>query len=320
MIVTVSILSFLLVLGLVIGYYDQKWAPEGEKLPPRFQGPDGVLDACAALTIGLCIKFFFTVFIIGPVIAIITDEIVSFMFHLFLLGMSGMVLITVYGPICWLLGWSKKAPTFKETMKQFRVTQMEMLKSKMQYMMDNWRLIIKSLLSAFLLPFQPLRFCVFGKALTIAVFVMILSSMGLWCLVLFRISLSAFTYKLFTLKGWVQEIKDVLTIKKRVLAMDYPWVQEKHGSGPNEGKVTEAGQTATMEAGGQAGAVVATVANQGLTVAGFVFTFMFPMICEFCLDFFGGIFFQVTVVAVAIIIADAAINTGAPANAGAPAN
>jgi hypothetical protein len=49
--------------------------------------------------------------------------------------------------------------------------------------------------------FIPWVFVTTGKSLCVVVFAEILFGMAAWCYVLFRIALSAWTYKLLTVKG-----------------------------------------------------------------------------------------------------------------------
>merc|ERR1711988_450381 len=93
---------------------------------------------------------------------------------------------------------------------------------KKDYVQNNFGKFVKCMLLAPCKLFIPSFFVATGKSLFVVVFAEIFFGMSVWCYVLFRVFLSACTYKLFTVKGWLQEIKNCMEIKKRVMALDYP--------------------------------------------------------------------------------------------------
>jgi hypothetical protein len=108
-------------------------------------------------------------------------------------------------------------------------------------------------------------------------------------------------------KGWLQEIKDCMEIKKRVMALDYPCfnpdaeVQHNGDAGGVAAKAAMAGKDA-----GAAGA--ADKASQLAIVAWCPFmsliTVSFSIFCDFAVDFAFGFLLQFVLVGFAIYIAE----------------
>merc|ERR1712054_547822 len=150
-----------------------------------------------------------------------------------------------------------------------------------------------------------------GKALFVVVFAEIFFGMAGWLYVLFRIILSAFTYKLFTAKGWLREVKMLFEIKKRIMALDYPRFNPdgdhaKGGYGDVAGKAGTAGRDA-----GTAGAqdAASSMVFEGFCPIVSLFTVSFTIFCDFFADFAFGFFLQFLVVGFAIYIAEQALET-----------
>merc|ERR1712178_64648 len=99
------------------------------------------------------------------------------------------------------------------------------------------------------------------QVIVLVVFAEILFGMAAWCYVLFRIALSAWTYKLLTVKGWLQEIKDVIEIKKRIMALDYPCFNPE-GEQQHNGSAGDVAMKAGIAAKDASVAVAADKASQ----------------------------------------------------------
>jgi len=295
------VLAALFVFGLVLGVLDYRWAPADNKLAPGCQKPDGCGDFLLAV-IGFPIKLFFVIVVIEPVMAAIMDDAVSFVYHLVLLGGVGALMSTLCLPVT--LWYS---PPLKEIRQQFTHEKKAINESKKEYVKENFGRFVKCMFLAPCKLFIPWVFVATGKALFIVVFAEILFGMSAWCYVLFRIALSACTYKLLTVKGWLQEIKDCMEIKKRVMALDYPCfnpdgeVQHNRDASGVAGKAAMAGKDA-----GVAGAT--DKASQLAIVAWCPFmsliTVSFSIFCDFFVDFAFGFLLQFVLVGFAIYIAE----------------
>merc|ERR1711907_778454 len=291
----------LLLLGLVLGVLDYCWAPPENKLAPRCQKPEGWGDFLLAV-IGFPLKLFFVIVVMEPVLASIMDDAVSFVYHLFLLGCASALMSTLCLPVT--LWYS---PTLKDVRRQYTHEKKEINASKKDYVKANFFKFAKCMFLAPCKLFIPWVFVATGKALFIVVFAEILFGMSAWCYVLFRIALSACTYKLLTVKGWLQEIKDCMEIKKRVMALDYPCFNpdEEIQHNGNAGSVASKAGTAGKDAG-VAGA--ADKASQLAIVAWCPFmslvTVSFTIFCDFLADFAFGFLLQFVIVGFAIYIAE----------------
>merc|ERR1711988_130191 len=126
------------------------------------------------------------------------------------------------------------------------------------------------------------------------------------------IILSAFTYKLFTAKGWLREVKMLFEIKKRIMALDYPRFNPdgdhaKGGYGDVAGKAGAAGKDAGV-AGAQDAASSTVI--EGFCPVASLFTVSFSIFCDFFADFAFGFFLQFLIVGFAIYIAEQALEAG----------
>jgi len=295
------VLLALFIFGLVLGVLDYCWAPADNKLAPGCQKPEGCGDFLLAV-VGFPIKLFFVIVVIEPVAAAIMDDAVSFVYHLVLLGCVGALMSTVCLPVT--LWYS---PPLKEIRQQFTHEKKAINESKKDYVKENFVRFVKCMFLAPCKLFIPWVFVATGKALFIVVFAEILFGMSAWCYVLFRIALSACTYKLLTVKGWLQEIKDCMEIKKRVMALDYPCFNpdgEVQHNGDAGGVAVKAAKA--CKDAGVAGA--ADKASQLAVVAWCPFmslvTVSFSIFCDFLADFAFGFLLQFVIVGFAIYIAE----------------
>jgi len=291
----------LLLLGLVLGVLDYCWAPPENKLAPRCQKPEGWGDFLLAV-IGFPLKLFFVIVVMEPVLAAIMDDAVSFVYHLFLLGCASMLMSTLCLPVT--LWYS---PTLKQIRQQYTQEKKEINASKKDYVKNNFTKFVKCIFLAPCKLFIPWVFVATGKALFVVVFAEILFGMSTWCYVLFRVGLSACTYKLLTVKGWLQEIKDCMEIKKRVMALDYPCFTRK-GQEHNDGGAGAVAGKAAM-AGKDAGVAGAQDKASQLAIVGWcpfmsLITVSFSIFCDLFADFAFGFLLQFVLVGFAIYIAE----------------
>merc|ERR1719158_243279 len=110
----------------------------------------------------------------------------------------------------------------KEVVQQFRDEKLEIANGKCTYVKTNFRQFVLGFCKLPCLLCRPQRFVTVGKALAVLVFVEMLGGMCLYLYILIRTLVSGYTYKLFTFKGWADEVIDIMKIKRRVLALDYP--------------------------------------------------------------------------------------------------
>jgi hypothetical protein len=301
-IIGAAVTAVLFVLGLVLGVLDYCWAPQDNKLAPRCQKPDGWGDFLLAV-IGFPIKLFFVVVVMEPVLASIMDDAISFVYHLFLLGCASVLMSTLCLPVT--LWYS---PTLKEIRQKYTHEKKEINVSKMNYVKSNFTKFLKCIFFAPCKLFIPWVFVATGKALFVVVFAEILFGMSTWCYVLFRVGLSACTYKLFTVKGWLQEIKDCMEIKKRVMALDYPRFNPPEAQQEQDGGAGAVAGKAAM-AVKDAGVAGATDKASSLVILGWcpfmsLITVSFSIFCDLFADFAFGFLLQFVLVGFAIYIAE----------------
>jgi large-conductance mechanosensitive channel len=285
----------------VLGVLDYCWAPADNKLSPRCQKPEGWGDFLLAV-IGFPIKIFFVVVVIEPVMASIADDAVSFVYHLFLLGCAGAFMSTLCLPVT--LWYS---PTLKEVRQQYTQEKKEINASKKDYVKANFFKFAKCMFFAPCKLFIPWVFVATGKSLAVVVFAEILFGMSAWCYVLFRVALSACTYKLLTVKGWIQEIKDCIEIKKRVMALDYPCFNPD-SQGQHDGDATGVAAKAAR-AGKDAGVAGATDKASQMAIVGWcpfwsLITISFSVFCDLFAEFVFSFLLQFVVAGFAIFIAE----------------
>jgi hypothetical protein len=242
------------------------------------------------------------VVVIEPVMASIADDAVSFVYHLFLLGVAGALMSTLCLPVT--LWYS---PTLKEVRQQYTHEKKEINASKKDYVKANFFKFAKCMFFAPCKLFIPWVFVATGKSLAVVVFAEILFGMSAWCYVLFRVALSACTYKLFTVKGWLQEIKDCIEIKKRVMALDYPCFNPD-SQGQHDGDATGVAAKAAR-AGKDAGVAGATDKASQMAIVGWcpfwsLITISFSVFCDLFAEFVFSFLLQFVVAGFAIYIAE----------------
>jgi hypothetical protein len=323
MILGAVVFGALSLFGLVLGILDYRWAPENNKLAPRCQKPDGWGDFLLAI-IGFPLKFLFVCVVIEPIMGSIADDAVSFVLHLALLGFVGGFMATLCLPVTlWY------TPTFKEVRQQYTHEKKEINASKKDYVRNNFVKFMKCMLLAPCKLFIPWVFVTTGKSLCVVVFAEILFGMAAWCYVLFRIALSAWTYKLLTVKGWLQEIKDVIEIKKRIMALDYPCFNPE-GEQQHNGSAGDVAMKAGIAARDASVAGATDKASQ-LAIVGWcpvasLVTISFSVFCDLFADFVFSFLLQFVVVGFAIYIAEKVLQakneakTSSPSKSDATAN
>jgi hypothetical protein len=212
-------------LGCIIGCVDYCWAPQGEKYPPKCQGPRSCGDFFLAV-VGIMMKGAFILLVSEPMLTTICEDIFGFMMNLFFLGGMGALMFTIYLPITCS---RRRCPTMKEVAQQFRAEKIEIASGKCAYVRTHFRQFLLGFVKLPCLLCRPQKFVTVGKALFVLVFVEMLGGMCLYLYILIRTLVSGYTYKLFTFRGWGDEVIDIMKIKKRVLTLDYPrfWTEEQ---------------------------------------------------------------------------------------------
>mmetsp|Transcript_94465 Transcript_94465/g.166769 ORF Transcript_94465/g.166769 Transcript_94465/m.166769 type:complete len:158 (-) Transcript_94465:590-1063(-) len=152
----------------------------------------------------------FAMFISCEVMASMVDSLTKFVVYIFLLGCAALLMCTLCLPVTWYC-----SPTWHEVRQQYN-------NNKMTYICDNFCNFLFCMLCSPCKLLFPTVFVTTVKALSLVVFADIFFGIAIWLYALFRIVLSACTYKVLTVKGWLQEIKDVMEIRRRVMALDYP--------------------------------------------------------------------------------------------------
>mmetsp|Transcript_55586 Transcript_55586/g.104579 ORF Transcript_55586/g.104579 Transcript_55586/m.104579 type:complete len:371 (-) Transcript_55586:287-1399(-) len=210
------IAAALFLFSLVLGALDYRWAPTDRKLAPTCQNPQGCGDLLLAV-IFLPLKLMFAMFISCEVMASMVDSLTKFVVYIFLLGCATLLMCTLCLPVTWYC-----SPTWHEVRQQYKQEKKEINNNKMTYICDNFCNFLFCMLCTPCKLLFPTVFVTTVKALSLVVFADIFFGIAIWLYALFRIVLSACTYKVLTVKGWLQEIKDVMEIRRRVMALDYP--------------------------------------------------------------------------------------------------
>merc|ERR1712070_68774 len=122
-----------------------------------------------------------------------------------------------------------------------------------------------------------------------------------------------------TVKGWLQEIKNCMEIKKRVMALDYPCFNPDGEVQHNRDASGVAGKAAM--AGKDAGVAGATDKASQLAIVGWcpfmsLITVSFSIFCDLFADFAFGFLLQFVLVGFAIYIAEKALEARKENNSG----
>jgi len=176
--------------------------------------------------VGIMIKGAFILLVSEPMLTTICEDFFGFMVYLFVLGGMGILMFTIYLPITCS---RTRCPTMKEVVQQFRDEKLEIANGRCTYVKTNFRQFVLGFCKLPCLLCRPQKFVTVGKALVVLVFVEMLGGMCLYLYILIRTLVSGYTYKLFTFRGWADEVVDIMKIKKRVLVLDYPrfWTEEQ---------------------------------------------------------------------------------------------
>lgn len=289
--------AILLIGSVAVAVLDYRWAPAEEKLGPKCQKPVSLVDFLLAV-MGLFFKGVFIFLVCPPAFANLLEDVGSFAFHLAMLCMWMVPMCTVCLPVT---VWC--SPTVKDVTDQFRLEKASMAEGKLQYVKKNaGRFLCTLLLSPIKLLWPP-TFVTTGKALAVLVVVEGFFAMCAWGYALGRVIFSAYTYKMFTFYGWVQEIAIAFHIKKRVLALDYPRFKESESK--ESGKVSNEGQkTMTKEALGGASNIVPVLGGFFMCLS-----FVAPLALDIFADVAFSGFLQFLLMAIAVILAEQALKT-----------
>jgi len=234
------IFAIMALLGCLLGYVDYCWAPQGEKFPPKCQGPRSCGDFFMAV-VGIMIKGACILLVSEPMLTTICEDFFGFMVYLFFLGFMGILMFTIYLPVTCSRTRCGGSPTLKEVAQQFRAEKTEIANGKCTYVKTNFRQFVLGFCKLPCLLCRPQKFVTMGKALAVLVFVEMLGGMCLYLHILIRTLVSGYTYKLFTFRGWADEVIDIMKIKKRVLTLDYPrfWTEEQRAEREKKDKAAE---------------------------------------------------------------------------------
>eukprot|EP00746_Dinoflagellata_sp_MGD_P162685 gnl/MRDRNA2_/MRDRNA2_90354_c0_seq1.p1 gnl/MRDRNA2_/MRDRNA2_90354_c0~~gnl/MRDRNA2_/MRDRNA2_90354_c0_seq1.p1 ORF type:complete len:493 (-),score=87.80 gnl/MRDRNA2_/MRDRNA2_90354_c0_seq1:294-1691(-) len=337
-----------LALGFGIAYMDTCWAApgKGHKIWPRCEGPRSRLDGFMALT-ALVVKVLATSWLfVGGQLRVHLLWFTSFKFWGAAVLTLAILMVVFYLPCMLFTDMLKKQPTIKDlsdqicnekidgdSLKNFCAKPCEA--ACPEYIRKNMKQYVMGIVRLPLICCQPRKFVTVLKSFTLLIVIKLLGTIMLMYYIMVRCHFSAFTWKLFTFQGWVEEVLDIMKMKNRSLSLDYPrfWNEERHaqeqraqseaseveddsGEGISdlceEGKAGEdnfdkkASEQKTEDhkdvAMAQAEAKTACIAVVLPVLAELI------MVCvEFVLELIGDIIFQLLVIGIGVLVAEKAL-------------
>lgn len=206
--------------GFYIAYLDSRWAypDERHKFWPTFSIPKSKKDFCWAV-VGIFIKLFF-LFFFGTAACFRLVECVIPLISNFTVFYCMLILICcVFTPTI----FSKQCPTMKELCQEYHQERFQREKEgECKYLKRNFKQFFTGICKFCCLCCEPLKFATTWKALFVVGSIQVWGSILLMLYFWVRATVAAYTYKLFTLQGWKDEMVDIMKMKKRVLNLDYP--------------------------------------------------------------------------------------------------